>query len=571
MKLKKLDNLLAQNFLPPFVVTFFIALFVLVMQTLWLYIDDIAGKGIGFFLLVELVSYLSVSMIPMALPIAVLISSVMVLGNMAEQYELSSFKSAGVSLWRVMRPLIFISFGISMFSFFCSNNLIPISNLKFKSRLYDIRKQKPTLSMEEGMFNDDFQGYSIRIGSKDADNRTIKDVLLYDHSESSKGRLISVSAAKGEMYGTDDEAYFIMNLYDGEQYSEPKASKKEDGKKSTPFVRTSFEEWYKVFDLNEFELNRTDERLFKSHHTMLSSRQLKEAIDSINVRIDEKMAVTGKSTDKYFYFFDKKNKDEARKRAEKRRESEAEKKVKETTLKKEADKLKAERDTLNTKKEKPQPPKKRVINQASSKPPAPSKAKDPKKNSNNKSQSKKNNQKKDIKKNNKPPEKAPYAQTIEKELAEYGSIVELFEKKKSRELLDKGKTFARSIFGQADSAIRTLKRMKESKVKHIFEFHTKYSMAIACVIFLFIGAPMGAIVRKGGFGWPLLISIIFFMIFVVLTIFSKNIAERFVIDPILAAWVPCLVIFPIGMILTFQAMNDASAKSIFNFFNFFKR
>jgi len=171
--LKKLDKLLIGSFLPPFIATFFIALFVLVMQTLWVYIDDIAGKGVGFFLLVELVAYMSVSMIPMALPIAVLISSVMVLGNMAEEYELSSIKSAGVSLWRVMNPLMFVVFSVSVLSFFCSNNLIPVSNLKFKSRLYDIRKQKPTLSMEEGMFNDDFQGYSIRIGKKLPDNNSI--------------------------------------------------------------------------------------------------------------------------------------------------------------------------------------------------------------------------------------------------------------------------------------------------------------------------------------------------------------------------------------------------------------
>ena len=118
-RIKILDRLLIKSFLPPFAVTFFIALFVFVMQTLWLYIDEIAGKGVGFFLMVELVAYLSVSMIPMALPVAVLISSVMVLGNMAERYELSSMKSAGISLWRTMRPLMILTMGISVFSFFC--------------------------------------------------------------------------------------------------------------------------------------------------------------------------------------------------------------------------------------------------------------------------------------------------------------------------------------------------------------------------------------------------------------------------------------------------------------------
>ena len=160
--LKQIDKLLVTSFVPPFVATFFIALFVLVMQALWLYIDEIAGKGVGFFLLVELVAYMSVSMVPLALPIAMLISSVMVLGNLAEDYELSSMKSAGVPLLRIMASLIAVASLVSVGSFFIANNLIPVSNLKFKSRLYDIRRSKPTLNMEEGLFNDDFQGYAIR-------------------------------------------------------------------------------------------------------------------------------------------------------------------------------------------------------------------------------------------------------------------------------------------------------------------------------------------------------------------------------------------------------------------------
>ena len=212
VQIKKIDQLLVSSFVGPFIVTFFIALFVLVMQTLWLYIDEIAGKGVGFFLLVELLGYMSVSMIPLALPIAVLISSVMVLGNLAEHYELSSMKSAGISLWRVMIPLMAVTILVSVFSFFCSNNFIPVSNLKFRSRLYDIRRQKPALNLEQGIFNDDFQGYSIRIGLKDPDNRTIHEVLIIDHSESNDGRIMEISAENGEMYVTADERYFVMQI-----------------------------------------------------------------------------------------------------------------------------------------------------------------------------------------------------------------------------------------------------------------------------------------------------------------------------------------------------------------------
>ncbi|RMG87821.1 MAG: YjgP/YjgQ family permease, partial [Bacteroidetes bacterium] len=318
IRLKKADRLLLENFMPPFVVTFFIALFVLVMQTLWVYIDDIAGKGVGFFLMVELLSYMSVSMIPLALPIAVLISSVMVLGNMAERYELSSFKSAGVSLWRVLMPLIATTTAIAGFSFFCSNNLIPVSNLKFKSRLHDIRKQKPTLSLEEGVFNDDFEGYAIRIGKKMPDHRHIKDILLYDHSDAGEGRLLAVTADEGEMYATKDGDFFILHLKNGHQYAEPKPTKKgKDKRPNQPFSRTSFREWYKVFDLDEFEIDRTDESLFKSHHSMLNTRQLRVAIDSIDRAILDRLDKMAISNEKYFYPLDQARKEKMRAEARK--------------------------------------------------------------------------------------------------------------------------------------------------------------------------------------------------------------------------------------------------------------
>jgi lipopolysaccharide export system permease protein len=174
--IKIIDKLLIKSFIPPLFMAFFIALFVLIMQTLWLYIDTIVGKGVGILLMMEMIGYLSVSLIPMALPIAIIIGAVMVFGNLGERYELSSLKSAGVSLIRIMLPLMVLTGMLSVFSFFCSDNLIPVSLLKFKSRLYDIKTQKPTLNLETGLFNYDFGGYVIRIGEKGDDNRTIKDL-----------------------------------------------------------------------------------------------------------------------------------------------------------------------------------------------------------------------------------------------------------------------------------------------------------------------------------------------------------------------------------------------------------
>ena len=225
-------------------------------------------------------------MIPLSLPVAVLISSVMVLGNLAERYELSSMKSAGVSLWRVMLPLMVITGSIGVFSFFCSNYFIPVSNLKFKSRLYDIRQQKPALSLEESLFNQDFQGFSIRIGHKHPDNSTIEKVMLYDNTDGNQSRLSMVTADSGRMYGSEDSKYFVMQLFRGQQVSEPKPITKVN-QRNFPMMRSNFVTWTKVFDLDQFELDRTDESLFKSHQSMLSDRQLLIAIDSIDKEIQD--------------------------------------------------------------------------------------------------------------------------------------------------------------------------------------------------------------------------------------------------------------------------------------------
>ncbi|MFK7937332.1 MAG: LptF/LptG family permease [Saprospiraceae bacterium] len=538
--MKKIDRLMLTGFVGPFIVTFFIAIFVLMMQRLWLYIDDIAGKGASIWMIMEFLVYLSVSLIPMALPIAVLISSVMVLGNMAEHYELSSFKSAGVPLWRVMLPLMFVAGGISVASFFINNNLIPVSNLKFKSRLYDMRKQKPTLSLEEGAFNDDFQGFAIRIGSKEADERTIHDILMYDHSESTKGRLTQVVAETGEMFPSPSEQYFVMRLENGHQYAEPKPNNNEPDKRSYPFVRTNFEEWEKVFDLSEFEIESTDEQLFKSHQSMLSVRQLDIAIDSIDEKLSERHRRMEEGTDNFFFFKQKelrerKKREEAQADSLRRTKQEEEIQQRYATQKEKLDSIDKKLTVP------PKSPEKAIEELANRNRPKLQDAQ---------------------RKARKYSGKAALKQDMTIALGQRNSILETFELTERNRLNEKAKSSVRSIKNQAESTVRTLMRIKESRVKHIHTLHNKFSMAVACFIFLFIGAPMGAIIRKGGFGYPILISIIFFMLFIMLTIASKKMAEEFVLHPVLAAWLPCLVLFPVGLILTYKAMNDSKLLNV---------
>lgn len=537
--MKKIDQLLIKSFISPFISTFFIALFVLIMQFLWVYIDDIIGKGAGFFMIIELLSYLTISLFPTALPIAVLISSVMVMGSLAEFYELASIKSAGVSLLRVMKPLMWIVTGISIFSYFASNNIIPVANLQFKSRLYDIRKQKPTMSLEAGVFNEDFQNFVIHIGKKNPNNRDIEDVIIYDHASNNREPM-QILANKGEMFTTKDQHYFIMNLYDGNQYQETEQYSKGNSQ-NYPFIRTSFKEWTKIFDLRAFEINRTDPDLFGSHHTMLTTSQLLVAADSLDLKIKNAEEKLNSNTNRYFRIFKHEvPPDEDRPPIDEPINDSLTK----VELSRDSNQLKSmaiKADTSNNPAKKAAVSKIQLVRDSIAKQRALER-----------SASQRQHRKATTKSSKQPP-----VQEITKPLAEYNSIAELFPADMKSKLYSKAQSYARNIQGLGLSGSRDLKRLKESKVKHLYEMNLKFSMAAICFIFLFIGAPMGAIVRKGGFGYPILIAIVFFMLFIILNIFCKKLAETFVISGQLAAWMPCLILFPIGLLLTYRAMNDS--------------
>ena len=494
------------------------------MQFLFTYIDEIVGKGASIFFIIEIIFYLSISLIPTALPISVLLASIMVMGNMAERYELASIKSAGVPLIRVMLPLIILGFGVSVFSYFCANNLIPLSNLKFKSRLYDVRKQKPTLSLEKGVFNDDFKGFSIYIGEKGTDNKSIEDVIIYDHHNSNSLKNL-ITAKDGEMYNTEDKAYFVMNLKNGTQYQES-ASSGTGKDRSYPFSRTNFKEWTKVFDLGQFEIQETDVNLFKSNSTMLSSNQLRTAIDSLDITIKDKFKALARTATKHFYYL----KDTTNNRPKSlpggtENMSKIKSKEGSTQLQK--------MDSLSL-------------------------------------VAKKNEALRRKNRNAKASRSRLIEQSLTKEITSYATIAETFPKKKLKNIYNRAKASARSIRSQAESTERSLKRVRESRSKYLYQLHIKFSMALSCLIFVFIGAPLGAIMRKGGFGIPIIVSIAFFVFFIVLNVLFKKIAEADVFNSGLAAWMPCLIIFPIGAVLTYRAMKDLQIHNFDSLFSKFK-
>ena len=215
---KKLDILIVKAFIGPFIATFFITLFVLVLQFFWLYIDDVVGKGIDVLTVGRLVMYLAATLVPLAMPLAVLLSSIMTLGNLGETYELIAIKSAGISLLRFMRPLFFVSILLTIIAFYFNNNVLPIANLRMNTIKYDIIVTKPAFDIHEGVFYDRIEGFVIKIGKKEKDDSTIRDVVIYEQNGGNQDNMII--ADSGKMVVTPDKQSLEFILKSGSRYQE---------------------------------------------------------------------------------------------------------------------------------------------------------------------------------------------------------------------------------------------------------------------------------------------------------------------------------------------------------------
>lgn len=273
--IKKLDILIIRAFIGPFLATFLISLFVLVMQFFWLYIDDLVGKGLDFKTLSYLTSMVAVTWVPLALPLALLLSSIMTFGNLGETFEIVAIKAAGIPLLRFMRPLLIVTLFISSIAFLFANNIIPVAQLKLAALKYDIIVSKPAFDIKEGIFYNKIEGYVIKLGKKDKDDSTIHNVVIFKKTWGLQDNLII--AESGIMRVTADKRFLEFVLKNGYSFEEK-------GPKlviNTDFQKTGFKEYKKVFDLNSFRLNKSEDSMFKYDPKMLSVRQLNTTIDSL--------------------------------------------------------------------------------------------------------------------------------------------------------------------------------------------------------------------------------------------------------------------------------------------------
>jgi lipopolysaccharide export system permease protein len=448
---KKLTLLVLRAFVGPMVVTFLISLFVLLMQFLWKYIDDLVGKGLEPVIIIKLMMYVSVTLVPLALPLSLLLSSIMTFGNLAEHFELTACKSAGVSLQRIMRPLTLTAIGICLTAFYFSNYVLPVANLKMNALLYDVRQQKPALLIKEGIFYNGIDGYSIRIGTKNRDGKTIEDIMIYDHTEN-RGNTKMILAKSGKMAMSEDERYLLLNLYKGSSYEE---QENRGSRITRPLLRTEFEEELVRFDLSSFKMTRTNEQLFKDNYQMLNLWQLNYASDSLEKKINEKQTDLNRQLLAYF------NIDS----------SGAVGKTENITL-----------DFLSPKR---------------------------------------------------------------------------FDESRQKLIYSTAVYSAKNVQSMVSDAMQDLENKQRSLAKHKIEWQRKFTLSFACLILFFIGAPLGAIIRKGGLGMPVVVSILFFVIYHVISISGEKFAREGVILPWKGMWLSSIVLLPIGIFLTYKATTDS--------------
>lgn len=451
--------------------TFFIALFVLLMQFIWLYIDEMLGKGLEWYIIAELLIFASANLVPLALPLAILLASLMTFGNLGEHFELVSFKAAGISLQKVMQPLIILVTIITLSAFFFANNIIPVANLKFYSLLHDIRSQKPAFNILPDVFYNEIDGYVIRVKDKvpTEDGDMLKKVMIYNHTEHHGNRQLTV-ADSGIMQISPDKSYFLVKLFHGVDYQE-----KFEGRvdKVYPLSRFSFDEHEMRIDLTGFKLNRTDEELFKEDYRMLNLRQLSEKTDTIANYFSHR------TTDFYHA-------------------------------------IQSSYIVNDT-----------IFKQA-------------------------------------------YQQDINAVKITVDEALKKVSKEQRDQIFNIALNSARTNKGRSSAMVVELAFHNENLLNLEVEWHRKFTFSLACLIMFFIGAPLGAIVRKGGLGMPVVISVIFFLLFWILSISGEKMAKEKVIEVYQGMWLATAFLFPLGFFFTYKATTDSAMFNIDAYLSFFK-
>ena len=467
--MKKIDKLVMKAFWGPFILTLCVVTFIFLMQLITQYLNDLMSKDIGIMQFLRICGYFSLKTIPISLPLAVLLSSLMTFGNLGEFFEITAIKSAGISAWRAMRSVFVACIAITIFSFWFNNKVAPWASLKGYSLLYDIKTAKATLNIKEGIFYSDIPGYNIKVDKKFPDGKSLKNLVVYRHPPNeydAANREVTV-ADSGLMYTINNDSYLVFELFKGNQYSESNPTSGSVSPANTnlvdnnQLVRNKFDHYKMVVSLESFGIKRTDESQFKYHEYMKDASELSTISDSLKTKYKGSQNELFSRTKQYYNY--------------------------------------ASRAELIAK------------------------AKPPK----------------------------------------MGKWIDSTLKKKSLAVVDKSAaltaaiTSAKSILTYTESNRINLFEQKKQWFRYDLELHHKYTQAVACLVMFLIGASLGMIIKKGGFGLPVLVSVLFFILSYIFTIQGDKWAKDGILWVPIGAWLSNVILSFFGLYFLNAALKDS--------------
>ena len=458
--IKKLDLFILKSYLVPLVIIFFVTTFLLLMQFLWRYIDDLVGKGLELRIILELFFFAAMGLLQMSLPLAVLCSSIFAYGSMGDTNELIAIKSAGVSLARIMLPLIVFNVILMAGAFVYANNVLPYSNLRLWSLMFDVRNQRPEMNIKEGIFFDGIDQVRLKISSKNTETNMMYDMMIYDHRNNA-GNTSVIIADSATMKVTDDKRYLVLTLYSGESYEDViERGSIDEYRKKRPFRQYSFDKQQVLFELEDYAFSRTNVELFKHNSQMQNVMQLDYMIDSL------KLNYQGHNTRSLTQFFINN-----------------------------VYKAKANDDTLGV-----------MVN----------------------------------------------VDTLYANMSQEGKL------SVAMKALNSARTAESFLLAAVEPTISQEQGLNKFRI----EWHKKFTLGFVCMIMFFVGAPFGALVRKGGFGVPVIASFIFYLMYYVLTMIAEKSVKAATISSWFGMWYPIFIILMIGVYLTYLAVNDKGLPSL---------
>ena len=463
--MKTLHKLVLKSYLGPMILTFFIVMFVLMMNIVWRYIDELVGKGLSAGIIIELMTYFMANMLPLGMPLAVLLAAIMTMGNLGENYELLAMKSAGMSLVQIAKPLIILIFFISVGSFFIGNNLVPYANKKVFSILYDIRQQNQTIEFQDGLFFNGIPDMSIRVGKQDPETHLLTDVLIYDNRDA-RGNMNTIVADSGYINLSEDKRFLHVKLFHGETYEQTRSTSGANQWFSKSALRHHiFDRQDQIIPMEGFDMGRSDANQFSNSQTK-NINQLQDDIDSLEMLVS---SATNRSYEPL---------------------------LKERIFAKDHSVL-------------------------------------------------------DLPDSIRPDHTGYYNARM------LDSIPALTMREKEQ-VWDQARASAknsRNLFSfDETNAKEALNQLYRSKV----EWHKKMSLPVSIMIFFLIGAPLGAIIRKGGLGLPVVVSVLFFVIYYIISLSGEKAAKEGNWDAIYGMWLSTLILSPIAIYLTYKATNDST-------------